>query len=140
MDIQKLCLKCLREIIYDTTEHYYCCECFAARTIPDEDGMPTLEGVPDFWVDTEKIIKELNSLRELREICGMYCEQLPVEVSEVLHRVWKIEKTHQHLGLCRDCGQRSATFEGLCSDCNEMDMAVEEAEQLHYERWLNGEE
>lgn len=44
------------------------------------------------------------------------------------------------IGLCLDCGQKPATFEGLCADCNEMDEAVEEAEQLHYERWLNGEE
>lgn len=83
---------------------------------------------------------ELRALRELREVCGMYCEQLPVEVREALHAVPEIEKTHSHLGLCSDCGKRPATFEGRCNDCNEMDEAVEEDEQLHYERWLNGEE
>lgn len=46
----------------------------------------------------------------------------------------------QKNGLCSDCHQKPAVFEGLCADCNEMDEAVEEAEQLHYERWLNGEE
>lgn len=44
------------------------------------------------------------------------------------------------IGLCCDCHSRPATFEGRCDDCNEMEMAVEEYEQLHYERWLNGEE
>lgn len=42
--------------------------------------------------------------------------------------------------MCFDCRIRPATFEGRCSDCNEMETAVEEAEQLHHERWLNGEE
>lgn len=140
MNVEKFCVKCLHEVFCDTTERHWCCECFAVRTIPDEDGMPSLEGVPNFWIDTQKMIKELHSLRELREVCGMYCEQLPVEVRETLHRVWEIEKTHQHLDLCRDCQRKPAVFEGLCADCNEMDMAVEEAEQLHHERWLNGEE
>lgn len=99
MDIQKFCLKCLREIIYDTTEHHYCCECFAVRTIFDEDDMPSLEHVPPHWIETDtipKMIEELRTLRELREVCGMYCEQLPAEVREVLHAIPEIEKTHQH--------------------------------------------
>ena len=39
---------------------------------------------------------ELQALRELREICGMYCEQLPIEVREALHKVPEIEKAHPH--------------------------------------------
>ena len=61
------------------------------------------------------------------------CAHMPSEDTRIITALGKIS-------LCFDCEQRPATFEGLCSDCNEMDMAVEEAEQLHYERWLNGEE
>lgn len=50
------------------------------------------------------------------------------------------EEMKRVISLCSDCHQKPATFEGLCVDCNEMDEAVEEAKQLHYERWLNGEE
>lgn len=71
------------------------------------------------------------------EICGRVANHIvthpPIEMG------WKPEE-HNILGLCFDCGQRPATFEGRCNDCNEMETAVEEAEQLHYERWLNGEE
>jgi hypothetical protein len=37
---------------------------------------------------------ELRALRELREMCGMYCEQLPVEVRRALHAVPETEKVH----------------------------------------------
>jgi len=102
MTVEKLCLKCLTQIFYDTTERHYCCECFAVRTIPDEDGMPNLEYIPLYWIETDtipKMIDELHILRELHEVCGMYCEQLPVEVREALHAVPEIEKTHQHARL-----------------------------------------
>jgi hypothetical protein len=88
---------CCHEIFYDVTEAHWCCECFAARTIPDEDGMPNLEHTPDFWINTQKMIDELRALRELREVCGMYCERLPVEIREALHAIPEIEKTHKHL-------------------------------------------
>lgn len=97
MTVEKFCLKCLHEIIYDTTEHHYCCECLAVRTIPDEDGMPSLEHIPPHWIETDTIprmIDELRALRELREVCGSYCEWLPVEVREALHAIPEIEKTH----------------------------------------------
>lgn len=42
--------------------------------------------------------------------------------------------------MCFECGDAPATFEGRCADCHEMVMAVEEAEQILYERWLNGED
>lgn len=96
MNVEKFCLKCCHEIFYDTTEHHWCCECFAVRTIPDDEGMPNLEVIPSHWIDTEKMIDELRALRELREVCGMYCEKLPVEVSEVLHAIPEIGKTHKH--------------------------------------------
>ena len=42
---------------------------------------------------------------------------------------------------CISCGtQPDFLFEGMCSTCHNADMAVEEYENLHYERWLNGEE
>lgn len=71
------------------------------------------------------------------ETCGRVVNRIvthsPIEMG------YKPEYPNQ-LGLCFDCGQRPATFEGRCNTCNDMEMAVEEAEQLHYERWLNGEE
>lgn len=39
--------------------------------------------------------KELDELRELREVCAMYCEQLPIEVRQALHKTAEIEKTHR---------------------------------------------
>lgn len=98
MTVEKFCLKCLTQIFYDKTEHHYCCECFAVRTIPDEDGLPNLEHVPPYWIETDTIPKmtlELRALRNLREVCGSYCERLPVEVREALHAIPEIEKTHQ---------------------------------------------
>lgn len=96
MNVEKFCLKCCHEIFYDVTEAHWCCECYVVRTIPDDEGMPNLEHVPVFWIDPQKMIEELLALRELREVCGMYCEQLPVEVREALHAIPEIEKTHQH--------------------------------------------
>jgi hypothetical protein len=83
MNLEKFCLKCLREIIWDTTEHHYCCECFAVRTMPDEDGMPNLEHVPNFWIETEAI----PGLMELYEVCRKNGEQLPRPVFDVLLRI-----------------------------------------------------
>ena len=59
--------------------------------------MPSLEYIPFHWIETDtipKMIDELRALRELRVACGMYCEQLPVEVREALHAIPEIEKTH----------------------------------------------
>lgn len=95
MTVEKFCLKCLHEIFYDPTEAHYCCECTASAPVPDEDRMPSLEYAPGYWVDTEKMIAELRALQELREVCGMYCERLPVEVREALHAVPEIGKTHR---------------------------------------------
>ena len=53
---------------------------------------------------------ELQALRELREICGMYCEQLPVEVREALHKVPEIEKTHSHKNKPLTREQAKASF------------------------------
>ena len=57
----------------------------------------------DLWLkvltmalETNEALDELRVLRELREICGMYCEQLPVEVRDALHSIPEIEKTHPH--------------------------------------------
>jgi hypothetical protein len=44
--------------------------------------------------ERQDLFDELWALRELRETCGMYCEQLPVEVREALHAVPDVEKTH----------------------------------------------
>jgi hypothetical protein len=80
MNVEKFCIKCLREIIWDTTEHHYCCECFAVRTIPDEEGMPNLEHVPAFWIETDLIPK----LLDLYEICRKRGEQLPRDVFDAM--------------------------------------------------------
>lgn len=53
MIVEYFCLRCETEIYYDETERHYCCECFATLTEPDEDGMPNLAFVPDYWVDKE---------------------------------------------------------------------------------------
>lgn len=37
-----------------------------------------------------------NALEELREIAGMYCERLPVEVQNALHAIPYNDKQHQH--------------------------------------------
>jgi hypothetical protein len=44
---------------------------------------------------------ELRALRDLREACGMYCEQLPIEVREALHVVPEINKMH-HCELSKE--------------------------------------
>lgn len=57
----------------------------------------------EFWPDAGEYVplaeyleatQELRALRELREVCGSYCERLPVEVREALHAIPGIEKTH----------------------------------------------
>lgn len=53
MIVELFCLRCETEIYYDEIERHWCCECFATITEPDEDGMPNLAFVPDYWVDTE---------------------------------------------------------------------------------------
>ena len=73
---------------------------------------------------------ELQSLRTLRETAGMYCEQLPTEVREALHRVVGVEKHHSCAGqgaqgrpaalsTCVKCGtptQASAVWT-ICDEC-----------------------
>jgi hypothetical protein len=42
---------------------------------------------------------------------------------------------------CYACGSvPEYLYEGKCSTCHNMDMAVEEQEQIHHERWLYGEQ
>lgn len=99
MNVEKFCVKCLHEIVCDTTEHHWCCECFATRTIQTGEFDFELEFVPHYWIRTDAIpqmIDELRALRVLCEVCGMFCEQLPVEVRESLHAIPGIEKTHSH--------------------------------------------
>ena len=40
-------------------------------------------------------VKRVKALEDLREVAGMYCEQLPYEVREALHRIPGLDKTHQ---------------------------------------------
>lgn len=96
MDVEKFCVKCLHEVFCDTTEHHWCCECFATRTIQTGEFDFDLEYIPPHWIETASIPQMIDEFRALREICGMYCEQLPVEVREVLHAIPEIEKTHKH--------------------------------------------
>jgi len=49
-------------------------------------------------------------------------------------------RCERYRSRCFECGDAPAVFEGRCADCHEMVMAVEEAEQMLYERWLNGED
>jgi hypothetical protein len=62
MTLERFCLKCLHEIFYDTTEHHWCCECFAIQPIPDEDGMPSLEFIPPYWVEVTELEGQIDSL------------------------------------------------------------------------------
>lgn len=80
MDVEKFCLECLTQIFYDTTEHHYCCDCFAVKTILDEDEFPSLEYVPPFWIETDIIPK----LRELYELCRKHGEQLPRDIFDAM--------------------------------------------------------
>lgn len=50
--IERYCTKCDLIVSYDSTEHLWGCECFAVRTI-EEDEMIVFEFIPDFWVDNE---------------------------------------------------------------------------------------
>lgn len=50
MTFEYFCLRCETEIYFDETEHQWCCECFATRTEPDEDGMPNLAFIPEYWL------------------------------------------------------------------------------------------
>lgn len=38
---------------------------------------------------------EIQALESLREVAGMHCERLPMEVREALHKLPDIDKTHQ---------------------------------------------
>ena len=40
--------------------------------------------------------KRFDALENLREVAGMYCARLPVEVTEALHAIPFIEKEHSH--------------------------------------------
>ena len=40
--------------------------------------------------------KRIDALENLREVAGMYCNRLPVEVGEALHAIPHIEKEHSH--------------------------------------------
>lgn len=51
MTFEYFCLRCETEIGYDETEYQWCCECFATITEPDEDGMPNLAFVPEYWIN-----------------------------------------------------------------------------------------
>lgn len=55
---------------------------------------------PIYHKDIPDPMAELRALRELFEICGMYCEQLPIEVREAFHQVPEIDKTH-HCSLSK---------------------------------------
>lgn len=82
MNVEKFCLKCLREVAWDTTENHWGCDCFAVRTMPDDDGTPQLEYHPPFWIETDIIPK----LKELYDACHRNGERLPQEVFEAMVR------------------------------------------------------
>lgn len=99
------------------------------------------------WLGTERFPASTTALpeeygtREEAEERANHLQSLLVPDAIMRYSIKEVKtRRAKLLGLCLDCHQRPATFEGRCSDCNEMEMAVEEAEQLHYERWLNGEE
>jgi transcriptional regulator with XRE-family HTH domain len=39
--------------------------------------------------------EEIEAMRNLREVCGMYCERLPLEVRDALHEIPEVKKTHR---------------------------------------------
>jgi hypothetical protein len=77
--------------------------CQAVARLPNSTGLEFV-GAFDYTVlqvgealkNSEGLYEYVRALEELREAAGMYCERLPVEVREALHRIPEIEKTHPH--------------------------------------------
>lgn len=61
MDVEYSCVKCNQNVIYDTTEHVYGCDCFAVR--PDYEDGTYPEHIPDFWRETPTVVCLCGSTR-----------------------------------------------------------------------------